>query len=60
MAVYYILDLEYPRMYSQLLGILQTHLLQLPPYAGMKSAKYRTFSTEMTQAMASLQDNGQK
>ncbi|KAL5019832.1 hypothetical protein ScPMuIL_002724 [Solemya velum] len=38
-AVYYILDLEYPRVYSQLLGILQTHLVDIQPYTGIKSVR---------------------
>lgn len=52
MALYYILDLEYPRVYSQLLGILQTHLLKLTPYSGAKSTKFRKFSTDLQKKMA--------
>ncbi|KAL5018981.1 hypothetical protein ScPMuIL_004703 [Solemya velum] len=51
-AVYYILDLEYPRVYSQLLGILQTHLVDIQPYTGIKSVRYRKFSTDLTKQMS--------
>ncbi|KAL5011713.1 hypothetical protein ScPMuIL_010264 [Solemya velum] len=44
-AVYYILDLEYPRVYSQLLGILQTHLVDIQPYTGIKSVRDNTYMT---------------
>lgn len=47
MPVYYVFDMEYPRMYSKLLGILQTHLLCLQPYAGQKSMQYKKFSTAL-------------
>lgn len=52
LAVYYVFDLEYPRMYSQLLGLLQTHLLDLTPYTGQKSSKYRKLSTDLQKAIA--------
>ena len=38
LGVYYVFHLEYPKMYSQLLGILQTHLLRGIPFDGKKSA----------------------
>ena len=40
MAVYYVWDLEYPRMYSQALGILQTFLFQ-EPYMMETSKNYK-------------------
>ena len=51
-GVYYVFDLEYPKMYSQLLGMLQTHLLRGLPFEGKKSAKYRSFSTVMCKKLS--------
>lgn len=47
MAAYYVFDMEYPRMYSQLLGILQTYLLRLQPYTGVRSVRFKKFSTAL-------------
>ncbi|XP_071803273.1 uncharacterized protein [Asterias amurensis] len=52
LGVYYVFHLEYPKMYSQLLGILQTHLLRGIPFDGKKSAKYRSFSTVLSKKLS--------
>ncbi|XP_038065740.1 uncharacterized protein LOC119735869 [Patiria miniata] len=43
-AVYYVFDLDYPKIYSQLLGTLQSHVVGGIPFDGKKSAKFRSFS----------------
>lgn len=47
LATYYVFDLEYPRIYSQVLGILQTHFMKTLPYDGQKSKNYCVFSTQL-------------
>ena len=44
-SVYYVFDLKYPKVYSQVLGILQTYVLTSVPYPGKKSSKYVKFAT---------------
>ena len=43
--MYYVFDLEYSKVYSQVLGILQTYVLKSVPYSGKKSSKYVKFAT---------------
>ena len=44
LATYYVNCLEYPRIYSQVLAIFQTHLIKLVPYGQQTSNSYRSFS----------------
>lgn len=55
LACYYVFNMDYPRIYCQLLGILQTHLIRQIPYAGPKSSKYSKFSTKMMKAIGEVE-----
>ena len=46
-ATYYVFNLEYPRVYSQLLGLFQTYVIKGAPYNGKKSSRYIDFSSEL-------------
>ena len=46
MAVYYVMDLDYPKIYSQLLGFIQ-HFVVGDPYTGEKSADYKHFVAKL-------------
>ena len=48
LAVYYVCDLEYPRIYSQLLGFLQKYVLQ-ENYIQTTSVKYKMFCKKYEQ-----------
>ena len=52
LGVYYVFDLDYPKIYSQILGILQTHVVGGVPFEGKKSAKYRTFNNSLLKQIA--------
>ncbi|XP_022093701.1 uncharacterized protein LOC110980929 [Acanthaster planci] len=52
LGVYYVFNLDYPKIYSQILGILQTHVVGGLPFEGKKSAKYRTFNNSLVKKMA--------
>ena len=52
LGVYYVFDLEYPKIYSQLLGTLQTHCIGGVQFEGKKSSKYRVFSNTLRQKLA--------
>jgi len=45
-AVYYVMDLHYPPVYSQLLGILQQHVLQ-EPFTMNKGTKFINYSSKL-------------
>ncbi|XP_063959686.1 uncharacterized protein LOC135155065 [Lytechinus pictus] len=49
-AAYYVFNLEYPKMYSQLLGLVQSYVLK-EPYNGQKSSKYRNFEVLLRQQL---------
>ena len=53
MGVYYVFDLDHPKIYSQLLGIFQTYLICGLPFDGKKSAKYRAFSNDLQKRLKS-------
>lgn len=50
LAVYYVFQLEYPRIYSQLLGLLQT-LVTSEPYRGQMSSKYKRYAPTLKTAL---------
>ena len=55
-ATYYLFDLEYPKIYSQLLGTLQSQVVKSLPYEGKKSAKYSTFNAVLKRKIAELEE----
>ena len=50
LAVYYVFDLAYPKMYSQLLGILQEYIIN-EPFTGGKSTKCIKLCTELNKRL---------
>lgn len=46
-AVYYVFQLSYPKIYSQLLGVLQTFVVKRHPYNGQMSSKYKAFVAKL-------------
>ena len=54
-ATYYLFNMEYPKIYSQLLGILQTQVVRSVPYEGKKSSKYSTFNTLLKRKMVAME-----
>ncbi|XP_013389781.1 uncharacterized protein LOC106158388 isoform X1 [Lingula anatina] len=57
LAVYCCFQLEYPKEYSQILGIFQQYLLGIP-YMGIKSKKYLFFSKRLAAKLWTLQAPG--
>lgn len=51
LAAYYVLDLDYPRIFSQVLGIFQTYFVKTVPYDGLKSKKYLFSSQKLKMAL---------
>ena len=49
-AVYYVFDLAYPKMYSQLLGILQEYIIN-EPFTGGKLKKCIKLRTELNKRL---------
>ena len=47
MAIYYVFNLEYPKIYFQVLGIVQTYVMKDTPYNGRKSAGYAKVATKL-------------
>ena len=47
LAFYYVMDLNYPAIYGQLLGFLQQHVLE-EPYTFTKGANFLSFSTKVS------------
>ena len=41
LAVYYVFQMSYPKIFSQILGVLQTFVIKTQPYDGQKSSKYK-------------------
>ena len=55
MAVYYLFDLDYPKVYSQLLGTLQNHIIKGVPYDGQQSSKFKMFNTALRRRMKTVE-----
>ena len=51
MSAYYVLALEYPKVYSQALGIAQTFMVRDTPYNGVKSKGYLRLATKLHNKM---------
>lgn len=58
LATYYVFDLDYPQIYSQVLGILQTYIIQTVPYDGPKSKNYCMFSTQLKNKISEIESSG--
>jgi hypothetical protein len=50
LATYYVFDLHYPKMFSQVLGLFQRFLLNVP-YEGAKTSGFKNFMTLLERKM---------
>ena len=51
LGVYYVCCMEYPKLYSQILGLLQTYIVGNMPFDKKTSAKYKSFVSKLNNHM---------
>ena len=54
LGLYYVFDLQYPRMYAMMLGLLQTTVIE-EPYRGTTSKGYKVMLKELRKTMDTKQ-----
>ena len=47
MAAYYVFNIEYPKIHSQVLGVLQTFLMKDAPYHGVTTTGYTKLCSKL-------------